>query len=95
MVSPEVVDDIRNGKYRTDANFRDFIYCAYTMSGFAKEDGHVLVDECEKVFPPEYNIGPVLKKCDSLSNGKNPSEVTLSFFICFQKTSPVLMALST
>ncbi|KAG6447322.1 hypothetical protein O3G_MSEX004924 [Manduca sexta] len=89
---PKIIELVRQGSYGVDEPFKKFIHCAYYKSGYANEDGHVLVNKVIKAFPKDANIEEVTKKCSTIK-GEDAEDTTYQFFKCFELNAPIRLAL--
>lgn len=81
---------VKEGKVREDDEFKTFVHCVFTKSGYAFEDGRVNIEKSILLYPDPAVMEKVIKLCDE-KRGKTPKETISAFFKCFQLTTPYLI----
>ncbi|GBP13219.1 B1 protein [Eumeta japonica] len=90
-VTPDVIMQVKDGKFSEDEAFRKFLFCVFRKSGVATKDGHIKVSNTLAKYPNDVDKEPirkVLEECNK-EEGKTPVDRAFSIFKCFHAKTPV------
>lgn len=85
----DIIKIVQEGGIKEDDDFQKLVHCAYQASGYANEDGTVIIEKASNVYPDPSAIKEVMEKCNRKVG--TSVENTFYFFKCLQITAPLLL----
>ncbi|XP_011556591.3 uncharacterized protein LOC105387556 [Plutella xylostella] len=94
-VSPDVLMQFRQGHVGNDEKSQQFVHCLLKRLSLISKDGHGKTQRVLDLYPDSVDkegIKKAFDECNKL-NGSTPTETSFKVFVCFHKTSPVVIGL--
>ncbi|XP_052748860.1 uncharacterized protein LOC128200214 [Galleria mellonella] len=85
---------LKEGRMSDNNNFRKYVYCVFTSSGYSNKDGHIQEEKSLELFPESDRqiVKEQIVECNK-NQEVDPVDKVSAFYKCFIEKSPVILTI--